>query len=105
MTIFDQMHLTAFDRFYGLDDEAIREIAQRFDIPFEDLKQRINSPGVGVVYGHAHTTTVVPLLERLFYGQRCKSVTLKIDLENADDPDVCDGHLSIEVAALERMPL
>jgi hypothetical protein len=93
-----------FDMFYMLNDADIQKLAKQLNMPFEEVKRRVNGVSVGSVYGHAHTTTVVPLLERLFYSMNCKSVTLKIDLEHADDPDACDGHLSIEVTALERLP-
>lgn len=95
MTIFDQMHLEHFDALYGLptNPAILERIAQMAGVSVDDVRKVFCIEQAGHVYGAAHATTAVPVIERALYQQGAQSITLKISREPGED----NHHLQIEV--------
>lgn len=93
MTIFDRMHLEYHDALYGFDERVLQRLSAMTGVSVEELKQYFKYEHPGNIYGHAHATTVVPIIERVIYQQGAQSLTLKITPEPGDE----SGHLNIEV--------
>ena len=95
MNMFDRMHIEHFDALYGLptNPAIIQRIAEMAGISIEEVKAHFNIEHVGNVYGAAHATTAVPIIERAIYQQGAQSITLKISREPGED----NHHLRIEV--------
>jgi hypothetical protein len=103
MNIFDQMHLEHFDALYGLptNPAVIQRIAEMAGISIEEVKAHFNIEHVGNVYGAAHATTAVPIIERALYQQGAQSLTLKISREPGEE----NHHLQIKVLEVCHAPI
>lgn len=98
MTIFDQMHLEQHEALYGFTDEVLQRLSDMIDIPLEILREYFKFERPGTVYGAAHATTAVPIIEKAIYHQGAQSITLKISREPGEDTH----HLQIEVLEVDH---
>lgn len=93
MTMFDRMHLEHHEALYGFDRHILQRLSKMIGLSVEELEEYFRYERVGNVYGHAHSTTVVPIIERVIYQQGAQSLTLNITPEPGDE----SGHLNIKV--------
>jgi len=71
----------------GLDERTARQMAAGYLLG-------------GETFGHAHAIDAANLLEKAFYGQNVRELSLRVVADG--DADTYDGHLLLEVQAVQR---
>lgn len=103
--IFDAIHRELFDQMFGSNPEArdqLAQIARDQGASEEEIAEIMSGRlRVGHGYGGMHEGDIGRLVARALFGERARSITLKISRQPRDEA----GHLEVQIVDIERGPV